>query len=52
MGKVVGDITMSLGGFVTRPDPGLEHGPGRGGDVLRIWVTEGDHAAHLTYRAD
>lgn len=49
MGKVVGDITMSLDGFVTGPDPGLEHGLGRGGDVLHTWVTEGDHVDRQIY---
>ena len=43
MGKVVGDITMSLDGFVTGPRPDREHGLGHGGDVLHTWVTEGDH---------
>ena len=34
MTKVVADITMSLDGFVTGPDPDLEHGLGRGGEPL------------------
>lgn len=42
MTKVVADITMSLDGFVTGPDPDLEHGLGRGGDPLHAWV-ESDH---------
>lgn len=39
---VVADITMSLDGFVTGPDPDLEHGLGRGGEPLHAWV-ESDH---------
>jgi dihydrofolate reductase len=42
MTKVVADITMSLDGFVTGPDPDLEHGLGRGGEPLHAWV-ESDH---------
>ncbi|MCA2218557.1 dihydrofolate reductase family protein [Jidongwangia harbinensis] len=42
MSKVVGDITVSLDGFVTGPDPDLAHGLGRGGDELHRWVTDGD----------
>jgi dihydrofolate reductase len=42
MSKVIADITMSLDGFVTGPDPGLEHGLGRGGEPLHAWV-ESDH---------
>lgn len=40
--KVIADITMSLDGFVTGPDPDLEHGLGRGGETLHAWV-ESDH---------
>jgi dihydrofolate reductase len=39
---VVADITMSLDGFVTGPDPDLAHGLGRGGEPLHAWV-ESDH---------
>src|SRR5688500_2371596 len=42
MTKVVADITMSLDGFVTGPDPGLESGLGRGGEPLHDWVMEGN----------
>jgi dihydrofolate reductase len=42
MSKVIADITMSLDGFVTGPDPDLEHGLGRGGEPLHAWV-ESDH---------
>ncbi|HEX5587222.1 MAG TPA: dihydrofolate reductase family protein [Acidimicrobiia bacterium] len=40
--KVVADITMSLDGFVTGPDPDLEHGLGRGGEPLHEWVFSDD----------
>jgi dihydrofolate reductase len=42
MSKVVGDITVSLDGFVTGPDPGPEEGLGRGGEELHRWALDGD----------
>jgi dihydrofolate reductase len=42
MTKVVADISMSLDGFVTGPEPDPEHGLGRGGESLHSWV-ESDH---------
>jgi dihydrofolate reductase len=42
MAKVVGDITVSLDGYVTGPDPDLEHGLGRGGEALHTWAIDGD----------
>jgi dihydrofolate reductase len=42
MTKVVGEISMSLDGFVTGPDPDLEHGLGHGGEGLHTWAFEGD----------
>ncbi|MGP4020501.1 dihydrofolate reductase family protein [Saccharopolyspora sp. 5N708] len=38
MSKVVADISMSLDGFVTGPDPDPEHGLGRGGESLHAWA--------------
>ena len=38
MAKVVADITMSLDGFVTGPDPGPGQGLGRGGEPLHTWA--------------
>jgi dihydrofolate reductase len=35
---VVADISMSLDGFVTGPDPDLAHGLGRGGEPLHTWA--------------
>lgn len=40
--KVVADISMSLDGFVTGPDPDLEHGLGRGGEPLHTWAISSD----------
>jgi dihydrofolate reductase len=40
MGKIVADISMSLDGFVTGPDPDIEHGLGRGGEPLHAWAIE------------
>jgi dihydrofolate reductase len=42
MAKVVADISMSLDGFVTGPDPGLERGLGIGGEALHTWAIESD----------
>jgi dihydrofolate reductase len=42
MAKVVADITVSLDGFVTGPDPGVDNGLGRGGDPLHAWALQPD----------
>ncbi len=42
MTKVVGDISLSVDGFVTGPDPGPEQGLGRGGAALHTWALAGD----------
>jgi dihydrofolate reductase len=42
MTKVIADITMSIDGFVTGPDPDLEHGLGHGGEALHTWVFSDD----------
>jgi dihydrofolate reductase len=42
MTKVIADITMSLDGFVTGPDPDLEHGLGHGGEPLHKWAFSDD----------
>src|SRR3954470_19797777 len=42
MTKVIADITMSLDGFVTGPDPDLEHGLGHGGEPLHEWAFSDD----------
>jgi dihydrofolate reductase len=38
MGKVVCEISMSLDGFVTGPDPDLARGLGHGGEPLHEWA--------------
>jgi dihydrofolate reductase len=38
MSKIVAEISMSLDGFVTGPNPDLEHGLGTGGEALHAWV--------------
>jgi dihydrofolate reductase len=40
MTKVVADISMSLDGFVTGPDPDVEHGLGEGGEALHTWAID------------
>jgi dihydrofolate reductase len=42
MAGIVADITVSLDGFVTGPDPDLEHGLGRGGEPLHYWAFAAD----------
>ncbi|HIY65989.1 MAG TPA: dihydrofolate reductase family protein [Candidatus Agrococcus pullicola] len=38
MTHVIADISMSLDGYVTGPDPGIERGLGRGGEAIQQWV--------------
>jgi dihydrofolate reductase len=40
MSKVVADISISLDGFVTGPEPGPRQGLGRGGESLHTWALE------------
>jgi dihydrofolate reductase len=42
MTKVVADISMSLDGYVTGPDPGPENGLGTGGEPLHTWAIDSD----------
>lgn len=42
MTKVIADITMSLDGYVTGPDPGLEQGLGRDAEGLHAWALDSD----------
>lgn len=42
MTKVVADISISLDGFVTGPDAGLEQGLGVGGEPLHTWAMQPD----------
>jgi dihydrofolate reductase len=52
MTKVVADITMSLDGFVTGPDPGPEQGLGRGGEALHTWAVSSDDPVDAKVLAD
>ena len=40
--STVADISMSLDGFVTGPDPDLDHGLGHGGEPLHTWAIDSD----------
>ncbi len=42
MTRVIADISMSIDGFVTGPDPDLEHGLGHGGEALHTWAVDSD----------
>jgi dihydrofolate reductase len=41
-GKVIADISMSLDGYVTGPDPDLLHGLGHDADRLHTWAVGSD----------
>jgi len=43
MTVVIGDITMSVDGFVTGPGADLEHGLGLDADGLHAWALDSDH---------
>lgn len=38
MTRVIADISMSLDGYVTGPDPGVGNGLGDGGEALHTWA--------------
>jgi dihydrofolate reductase len=40
--RVVGDISMSLDGFVTGPGADIEHGLGHGAEGLHTWAVDSD----------
>jgi hypothetical protein len=42
MKKIVAEISMSLDGFVTGPDPDIENGLGTGGEALQSWAFAAD----------
>lgn len=42
MTRVVGDISISLDGFVTGPNPGPDNGLGDGGEALHTWAFSDD----------
>jgi dihydrofolate reductase len=49
--SVIADITMSLDGFVTGPDPGPERGLGRDGEGLHTWAMSDDEVDAEVLRA-
>jgi dihydrofolate reductase len=42
MTRIIADISVSLDGFVTGPDPGPDNGLGIGGDALHTWAFSDD----------
>lgn len=42
MTRIIAEISVSLDGFVTGPDPGPHHGLGTGGKALHTWAFSGD----------
>ncbi|MEU3842700.1 dihydrofolate reductase family protein [Streptomyces sp. NPDC028635] len=42
MTRIIADISISLDGFVTGPDPSPEHGLGVGGEALHTWAFSDD----------
>jgi dihydrofolate reductase len=42
MTRIVADISISLDGFVTGPDPGPDNGLGTGGEALHAWAFSDD----------
>ncbi|TDD06107.1 dihydrofolate reductase [Nonomuraea deserti] len=42
MTRIIADISVSLDGFVTGPDPGPDNGPGVGGEALHTWAFSDD----------
>lgn len=42
MTRIIADISVSLDGFVTGPDPGPENGLGDGGEALHTWAFSDD----------
>jgi len=42
MTRIVADISVSLDGFVTGPDPGPDNGLGNGGEALHTWAFSDD----------
>lgn len=42
MTRIIADISMSLDGYVTGPDPGPDNGLGTGGEALHTWAFSDD----------
>jgi len=43
MSRIIGDITMSIDGFVTGPGADLQHGLGLDAEGLHAWALESEH---------
>lgn len=52
MTRVIADISMSVDGFVTGPDPDVEHGLGHGGEPLHTWAVDSDDEVDAKVLAD
>lgn len=52
MTRVIADISMSLDGYVTGPDPDVEHGLGHGGGPLHTWAIDSDDEVDAMVLAD
>jgi dihydrofolate reductase len=50
--NVVADISMSLDGYVTGPDPGPKNGLGTGGEPLHDWAINSDNAVDAAVLRD
>ncbi|WP_182112288.1 MULTISPECIES: dihydrofolate reductase family protein [unclassified Actinotalea] len=50
MTRIVADISVSLDGFVTGPDPGPDNGLGTGGEALHTWAFSDDPADQQVLR--
>jgi len=46
MTRILADISVSLDGFVTGPDPGPDNGLGIGGEALHTWALSDDPDDH------
>jgi hypothetical protein len=42
MTRIIADISVSLDGFVTGPDPSPDNGLGIGGEAVHTWAFSGD----------
>jgi|SRR5688572_12299527 dihydrofolate reductase len=50
MTRIIAEISMSLDGFVTGPNPSLEQGLGQGGEALHGWVFDDNPIDQATLR--
>ncbi|MEU9312022.1 dihydrofolate reductase family protein [Streptomyces sp. NPDC048256] len=50
MTHIIADISVSLDGFVTGPDPGPDNGLGTGGEALHTWAFSDDPDDHRILR--